>query len=66
MVSPQKDIPKDGTVSSLDAQRVSLPEPHRVARRSLHKPCPICGSITVSARDGRDMCLICGYLQAHA
>jgi hypothetical protein len=52
----------DGSRSSLDPQRSLLPEP----RRSLHNPCPHCGSMTVRSRDRRDMCLICGYLQSHS
>jgi ribosomal protein S27AE len=66
MVSPPKDNLMDGSRPALDAQLSLFPEPRQVARRSSHRPCPNCGSITVRSRDGRDMCLICGYLQSHA
>ncbi len=66
MVSLQKDTPKDGSVLSLNANRFPLPAPHQAAPRSSPKLCPACGSITVRARDGRDMCVVCGYLQTHA
>jgi hypothetical protein len=65
MVSLQKDMPIDGTVPR-DTKPSPIPEPYHVARRSSYKPCPTCGSITVRSRDGRDMCVICGYLQTHA
>jgi hypothetical protein len=65
MVSAPKDIPIDGSRPPLDAQRSLFPDPRQVARRS-HRPCPNRGSITVRSRDGRDMCLIRGYLQSHA
>jgi hypothetical protein len=65
-VGLQKDMPVDATVSSLDAELSPISEPRQVARRSSYKPCPTCGSMTVRSRDGRDMCVVCGYLQAHA
>jgi hypothetical protein len=65
MVSPRKDILVDGIRPPPDAKRSLLLEPQPVVRRSLHTPCPRCGSRTVRSRDGRDMCLICGYLQSH-
>jgi hypothetical protein len=43
-----------------------FPEPQPIARRLPQRPCPECGSITVRSRDGRDLCVICGYLQTHA
>jgi predicted RNA-binding Zn-ribbon protein involved in translation (DUF1610 family) len=70
MVSPagslRKEMPVDATVSSLDTKLSPTAEPRQIARRSSHKPCPDCGSMTVRSRDGRDMCVICGYLQTHA
>jgi hypothetical protein len=66
MVSLQDGRPVAGTVSSLDPKLSAIPEPCPVVRRSCHNPCPACGSRTVRSRDGRDMCLICGYLQADA
>lgn len=59
------EIPVDGTVS-LEAKRPPAVDPHQAARRLAIRPCPSCGSRTVRSRDGRDLCLICGYLQAHA
>ena len=58
MVTLPKEISKD-------ARQSLFPEPQRVARRSSPTPCLHCGSITVRSRDGRDMCLICGYLQSN-
>jgi hypothetical protein len=63
MVSRQNDTPVAGTVSSLDPKLSAIPEPCPAVRRSSPNPCPTCGSRTVRSRDGRDMCLICGYLQ---
>jgi hypothetical protein len=59
MVTPPKDNLACGT-------RPSFPETQSIARRSLQRPCPECGSMTVRSRDGRDLCVICGYLQTHA
>jgi hypothetical protein len=65
--SVREDILVDGTVS-LEAKAKLPPavDPRQTARRLAIRPCPICGSRTVRSRDGRDLCLICGYLQAHA
>ena len=60
MVSPQNDRLVDGARLSLDVERSALPEPHQLARRLSHTPCPECGSMTVRSGDRRDMCLICG------
>jgi hypothetical protein len=50
-----------------DALRTSPFSGSRLAVRPwLHPPCPGCGSGTVRSRDGRELCLICGYLQAQA
>jgi ribosomal protein S27AE len=65
MVSPQNDGLVDGARLPLDVERSPFPEPHHLARRLSHTPCPECGSMTVRSRDRRDMCLICGYLQSH-
>ena len=64
--SLQKDMSVEATVSSLNAKLSPASEPRQVLRRSSCKPCPTCGSMTVRSRDGRDLCVICGYLQAHA
>jgi hypothetical protein len=66
MVRPPKDNMMDGTFPSLSAKRSPFSQPQQVTGRSSDSPCPICGSITVRSRGGRDMCLICGYLQSHA
>ncbi len=60
-----EDILVDGTVS-LEAKLPPAVDPRQTARRLAIRPCPICGSRTVRSRDGRDLCLICGYLQTHA
>ena len=65
MVSPPNDIVLDGIRPSLDVKQSQFLEPQPVVRRLLHTSCPHCGSITVRSRDGRNMCLICGYLQSH-
>jgi hypothetical protein len=65
MVSPLEGNLADGTPPSLEAKPSPFPEPQQVAGRSSHTPCPHCASRMVRARDRRDMCLICGYLQSH-
>jgi hypothetical protein len=47
---------------SRDSRLSPLTEPQQITRRSSWTPCPVCGSTTVRARDGRDLCVVCGYL----
>jgi hypothetical protein len=51
-------------LSTLDG--ASFGPPQSTARRCLHQPCPGCGSRMVRSRDLRDLCVVCGYLQAQA
>jgi hypothetical protein len=59
MVTPPKD-------NLIWGKRSPFPETQPIGRRPPQRPCPECGSITVRSRDGRDLCVICGYLQTHA
>jgi hypothetical protein len=54
MVTPPKD-------SLTGDKRSPFPETQPIVRRSSQRPCPECGSMTVRSRDGRDLCVICGY-----
>jgi hypothetical protein len=53
MVSPEDIMQKD-------------PEVRKRLQPSLPKPCPTCNRGMVRSRDGRDLCVGCGYLQPHA
>ena len=66
MVSALEDNMKDFPLPAVEVKRILFPQAELIGRRSLNSPCPGCGSRTVRSRDGRDMCLICGYLQTHA
>jgi hypothetical protein len=59
MVTPSKD-------NLTGDERPTFPETQPLARRSSERPCPECASMTVRSRDGRDLCVICGYLQTHS
>jgi hypothetical protein len=63
MVGPADDTRGEHS-AGLEAK--PFPAPQSTARRCLHQPCPGCGSRMVRARDLRDMCVVCGYLQSQA
>jgi ribosomal protein S27AE len=64
MVSATEDNHHDAPPPVLEADRFT--ETRQGTRNHLHPPCPACGSRMVRSRDLRDLCLVCGYLQAQA
>ncbi len=59
MVTP----PKDNLTWD---KRPAFTEIQAISRRSSERPCPECAAMTVRSRDGRDLCVVCGYLQTHS